>query len=572
MATSVSQSVSKSEILHFGLSVCFVCQPTDVAIVPNIFLGNSLKQTWVLRHVFAMAFPKSHGPPPREPPPSWVAPPSQRRSEESVFLRCREWEIQVPRSDIQTVVRTVIETDQQQASRMQFLQFQNQCLQYQVQQMQAATMMMMHQQLALEPDAQTRSVPARTLSDRETAPGSRPRSRSRGRDDGQTVHVMGGTRDCNTARGSMESRPHNLNSDPGQNPRPSVVGVPAPLDIPLTIPAVGLFYHKSESGGRGLIESNVGPLLPHVQRMTTTIGREPYISTIVEHQSSGSIWWTLPSLSVFSCSLLKHSASSYDWFRLYEILCQRRQLALRRDQSRLLNAFELGRIIEDSQGWIPNLQYYDRLLHFIPMTLSASFSLDLQEFLLQDLRHTYPNSFSTYEAHIRGVVQKMSEMLMLCPDNYNLVEISDLCFWPKTDIPLAYVAKLEPVTFKQVPPVSVAHSVVFGHNTQDTSWLTAVGFYARGTQSDKITPRSMSEVLSRAQKHAHYATARPICLLGITQGRQSHVTIHQGGVVAEHAANLYYDVVHSAKEKRWALRSHCSQLTHAAVLFPNLKQ
>ena len=65
--------------------------------------------------------------------------------------------------------------------------------------------MMMHQQLALEPDTQTRSVPARTLSDRrETALGSRPRSRSHGRDDGQTA------RDYNAARGSMESRPHNL--------------------------------------------------------------------------------------------------------------------------------------------------------------------------------------------------------------------------------------------------------------------------------------------------------------------------------------------------------------------------
>jgi hypothetical protein len=54
----------------------------------------------------------------------------------------------------------------------------------------------------------------------------------------------------------------------------------------------------------------------------------------------------------------------------------------------------------------------------------------------------------------------------------------------------------------------------------------------------------------------------------LTVGRQTHATIHQGGVVSEHGANLICDIVHSQKEKRWAFRSHLSRLTHVAVLLP----
>lgn len=74
--------------------------------------------------------------------------------------------------------------------------------------------------------------------------------------------------------------------------------------------------------------------------------------------------------------------------------------------------------------------------------------------------------------------------------------------------------------------------------------------------------------LLRAQKYANYATARPLCLIGLTIGRQTHATVHQGGVVSEHCANLFFDIVHSQKEKRWALRSHLSRLTHVAALLP----
>jgi len=83
-----------------------------------------------------------------------------------------------------------------------------------------------------------------------------------------------------------------------------------------------------------------------------------------------------------------------------------------------------------------------------------------------------------------------------------------------------------------------------------------------------VTDRSLTDVLLRAQKNASYGTDRPFCLIGLTVSRQTHATIHQGGVVSEHCANLFCDIIHSQKEKRWALRSHLSRLTHVAVLLP----
>ena len=131
--------------------------------------------------------------------------------------------------------------------------------------MQVATVKM-QQQLSLESSTQTLSVPARNLSDNVKALGSRPRSRSKGPDDGQMTNISndGWTWWLERRSWNYENRPHNLSLDPSQNLRPSV-GVPAPPAFPLTIPTIGLFHHKSHSGGRDLIGSNVLPPSPHVR-------------------------------------------------------------------------------------------------------------------------------------------------------------------------------------------------------------------------------------------------------------------------------------------------------------------
>ena len=173
---------------------------------------------------------------------------------------------------------------------------------------------------------------------------------------------------------------------------------------------------------------------------------------------------------------------------------------------------------------------------------------------------------------------------------YSLTGTIDLFTDDRHNMPLAIVAKLQLVIFEQRPRPQIAQHIIFGHNTNawtaascieeglirpsavdptDPSWLAALGFHARGVVGVRnVTDRSLTDVLLRAQKYANYGSARPVCLVGLTVGRQTHATIHQGGVVSEHCANFICDIVHSQKEKRWALRSHLSRLTHVAVLFP----
>ena len=501
-----------------------------------------------------MSHPKSHGPPPRDPPPNWVIPSSQRQP---AILRYKDWQIQVPQTDVASAVRTIIQTDAQMQSQLMFAQFQNYCLLQQLQQMRSQPGVSNRQQTPVHGGSLT-DLPDWARSDANSGTAERRRSRSR-----QAI----------------------AESHKGQalRQRRLLVDVDDPESRQQDVPETGLFYHKQ---GQSLVESNVSHDLTGYSKMSTTIGRHPFTFTVVEYGHPGVAWWTLPCVAMFKCALLKNQV---DWYRLYSIICTRRRSALQTDPNRIKNAFELNRIIEQSQSWAPNLLYYDTAPGYISLELSRRNSVALQEYTVQEVSQTYPEIFHQHETHIRGSIQKLAETLLLRESNFDLVEALDLFCHPQTNLPLAMVAKLQPVVFEETPSIDSVEKVLFGHNTnewtaascihegiirpsavdpKELDWLTAVGFYARGITGDRITNRTLTELLLRAQKYADYSGIRPICLVGITLGRQLHTTIHQGGVISEHAANLYYDIVHSAKEKRLALRSHRSRLTHVAVLLP----
>ena len=350
------------------------------------------------------------------------------------------------------------------------------------------------------------------------------------------------------------------------------------------IPSHGLFYHSSSSSD-SLIETNVLRQAPAVSQMTTIIGRSYKSYTALEYQyhlGSGVQLWTLPSLAVFRCPLLIPDLIQIDWFTLYDMIRLRRRTSLFQDTSRIQNAFELHRIKEQQQSWVANLAHYSRLPGYLTPEASKHHCQDLLEFLTQDISSGHGTIFTQHEIHIRAAIRVMAEMIFIRPDNYSLIENMDLFTDDRHNQPSAIVAKLQPVIVEQRPQPQTVQQVIFGHNTNswtaasriedglirpsavdptDLSWLPAVRFYARGVLGvRKVTDRSLTDVLLRAQKYANYGTDGTLCLIGLTVGRQTHATIHQGGVVSEHCANLFCDIVHSQKEKRWALRSHLSRL------------
>ena len=122
---------------------------------------------------------------------------------------------------------------------------------------------------------------------------------------------------------------------------------------------------------------------------------------------------------MFKCALLKNQV---DWYRLYSIICTRRRSALQTDPNRIKNAFELNRIIEQSQSWAPNLLYYDTAPGYISLELSRRNSVALQEYTVQEVSQTYPEIFHQHETHIRGSIQKLAETLLLRESNFDLVD------------------------------------------------------------------------------------------------------------------------------------------------------
>ena len=154
---------------------------------------------------------------------------------------------------------------------------------------------------------------------------------------------------------------------------------------------------------------------------------------------------------------------------------------------------------------------------------------------------------------IRAAIRVMAETNFIRPENYSLIEAIDLFSDDRNNKPLAIVAKLQPVIFEQRPQPQIVQQIIFGHKIPIRGQLPLVfkkGWYdrlplisqiphglqlwffnARGVLGVRnVTDRSLTDVLLRAQKYANYGTDRPICLVGLTAGRQTRATIHQGGV------------------------------------------
>ena len=143
-------------------------------------------------------------------------------------------------------------------------------------------------------------------------------------------------------------------------------------------------------------------------------------------------------------------------------------------------------------------------------------------------------------------------MLLLHESKFDLVEALDLFCHPQTNLLLTMVTKLQQVVLRKTPSTDSVEKVIFGHNTNE--WTAASCIHEGIIRPSAVDPNELDWL--------------PICLVGITLGRQPHATIHRGGVISEHAANLKNDNAHAAKEKRWALKQSCSRLRHVAVLLP----
>ena len=461
------------------------------------------------------------GPPARDPPPTWMIS-SSRRSPPHASIHYRgfsgEFEFSVPNDDVSAITHRIIQGEQ--ALQMYHCQIQSfQCQMGLLQtQAQLHQLQLMSQRIH-DTDIQQSALPDWAVSEPQNRVDNRRRSRSRPPltdDHRSTGRVEGPARRPGRIEGSSHP-PASERSGP-------------------TIPSHGLFYHSC-SPSCPLIETNVLQQFPAVSQMTTVLGRPSKVHTVIEYQyhlGSGAQLWTLPSLVVFRCPLLTPDLTQIDWFTLYsyDMIRLRRRVSLLQDSSRIQNAFELHRIMEQQQGWVPKLEHYSRLPGYLTPEESKRHCQSFLDFLTHDISRGHGTIFDQHEVYIRAAIRVMAETIFIRPDNYSLIATIDLFTDDRHDMPLAIVPKLQPVIFEQRPQPQIAQHIIFGHNTNawtaascieeglmrpsavdpaDPSWLAAVGFYARGVVGVRnVTDRSLTDVLVRAQKYVNYRSARPL--------------------------------------------------------------
>ena len=98
-------------------------------------------------------------------------------------------------------------------------------------------------------------------------------------------------------------------------------------------------------------------------------------------------------------------------------------------------------------------------------------------------------------------------------------------------------------------------------DSRDPSWLPVSTFYCRASVARGPEPHHLEDSLQRtillAQKFSDLTKTRDVAALGVGHGRQNyHLTIHHGGILCEHSATFFFDIVHGRSDQRWATNTY----------------
>ena len=361
-------------------------------------------------------------------------------------------------------------------------------------------------------------------------------------------------------------------------------------------PEFGIFMHR---WGSDLLPSEV--LSPSAVLATTSvsflIGRIPDLYEVreVNYPHLGgqkSVYWVSSPVSRIKIGFFEQmsagdSLKRIDWTAVYEMLLRIRRPLLQ-FSFRLTNALEEGRIREFQQSYIPDPAYYTTSRGFTPSAQISSLSRHYVEFLQEDLEHHFPHFFtSTFKLIVQAGIKLLGESLLLYIANSGLVETTGILA-DHRGRPLAVVSKLTPNHLEisssfdskfyymfahNTSALSAAHSIAEGvirpsaSDPKDSTWLPANSFYARGQEmsGSQITESQLVRLLTTAQKYGGVGTSRPLTVVGAAVSRQRHFRVSQRGVIADHAAAYFHDVVHGS-DRRWAFRSHLCTIHYLCVI------
>lgn len=437
--------------------------------------------------------PKSMGPPPRDPIPTWATPAS-RRTTEDVSFHYRgftgEFEFRVPRGEASLMAQRVIQNDQ--AIQMNSLQVQEHQCQLGILQNQFHQLGIISQFANLTHTGnQTGWIPGLQL----TFPNL-------------SGQIATSVTPALTDRVTTSERPSKrFRSERG----------PDPLSKSGTIPAqLGTFVHQ---WGTQNFQSDVAPEVSaetQAKSVCFKIGRPPekFISSSVlqimefkhpQLEHLGHHLWVSHPLARFSSNqfdAIRHGTlKELDWCGLYSTVL-RLHSDLYQNPHRIAGGFEMGRLIEEprQQKWIPDTHHFCRANGYQTFVEATRMSGFWYEYVIHDLRTRFPSAFmNSRAAHVEEGIQILIASLMQYPANSILIKKFHISM-SSIQTPLAILSSVQPPYFRSTPKVQFNHRFLFGHNTQalamcdivregfirpsscdpaDKSWLPPTSFYCQ---------------------------------------------------------------------------------------------
>ena len=401
--------------------------------------------------------PKSMGPPPRDPLPTWATPASRRTAEEVSFHYrgfTGEFEFRVPRGEASMMAQRVIQNSQ--AIQMNTLQIQERQCQlgmFQAQNQFHQIGVMSQFANLLHSGCQPWSLPGLHLA----FPN-------------QLEHTTSSVAPALTDRVSTLERPSKrVRSENAHGSSRSERG-PDPLDnSDMTPPQIGTFVHQ---WGTQSFQSDVVSEVPaetQEKSVCFKLGRHaqqsisPSILEIVEFKHPqlerlGYHVWVSHPLARFSstqfdtvrCGTLKE----LDWCGLYSTVL-RLHTDLYQSPDQIAGGFEVGRLLEEprQQKWIPDKYHFCRANGYQTTDEAKRMSRHWYEYVLEDLRARHPAAFTASRCdHVEEGIQTLIESFMQYPANSVLIEDFHILM-SSTQMPLAILASVQPPYFRSTPKV-----------------------------------------------------------------------------------------------------------------------
>ena len=262
-----------------------------------------------------------------------------------------------------------------------------------------------------------------------------------------------------------------------------------------------------------------------------------------------------PILAGFFCDALqpltRGNFQQCVWEEVYYLLNERLHADLFQVSERLANALELGRVVETSQKYAPNPEYYTRKRWFIFLGTSWQIKF-VQHFLV---------TFILSRRHVLCLAKRwiLFQLWLRRFRKQNFIQLSHSADSTTTKFKGAVILHLDIPTFKTVGDAPQFPSVfTFAHNSSiltactilrdgyirpsataehQAQWLPVPGFYSRGSMSnsdrEEDVKRSLKETFRKAMAYSHFSDAtRPTSIFGVAYSRQhQHCTIHAGAFV-----------------------------------------